>query len=45
MENVLKIYSSFIKQIKELIYHRQHEAMEKVNAELIQHYWEICKEI
>lgn len=38
-------YSSFIKEIKELIYHRQYEAMKKVNAELIQLYWEIGEEI
>ena len=45
MENGLKIYSSFIKQIKDLIYRRQYEAMKKVNAELIQLYWEIGEEI
>lgn len=33
--------SGFIKEIKELIYRRQYEAMKKVNAELIQLYWEI----
>lgn len=38
-------YSSFIKEIKELIYRRQYEAMKKVNAELIQLYWEIGEEI
>jgi len=45
MENGLKVYSSFIKQIKDLIYRRQYEAMKKVNAELIQLYWEIGEEI
>ena len=45
MENGLKAYSSFIKQIKDLIYRRQYEAMKKVNAELIQLYWEIGEEI
>jgi hypothetical protein len=45
MENGLKVYSSFIKQIKDLIYRRQYEAMKKVNAELIQFYWEIGEEI
>lgn len=38
-------YSSFIKEIKELIYRRQYEAMKKVNSELIQLYWEIGEEI
>ena len=41
MENGLTLYGSFIKEIKELIYRRQYEAMKKVNAELIQLYWEI----
>jgi len=45
MENGLKVYSTFIKQIKDLIYRRQYEAMKKVNAELIQLYWEIGEEI
>jgi len=45
MENGLTIYSSFIKEIKDLIYRRQYEAMKKVNAELIQLYWEIGQEI
>jgi len=43
--NDLAIYSSFIKEIKELIYRRQYEALKKVNAELLQLYWEIGKEI
>ena len=45
MANDLAIYSSFIKEIKELIYRRQYEALKKVNAELLQLYWEIGKEI
>ena len=45
MENELSIYSSFIKDIKSLIYRRQYEAMKNVNAELIQLYWEIGEEI
>ena len=45
MENGLKVYNSFIKQIKDIIYRRQYEAMKKVNVELIQLYWEIGEEI
>ncbi len=45
MGNDLALYSSFIKEIKELIYRRQYEAMKKVNTELIQLYWEIGEEI
>jgi predicted nuclease of restriction endonuclease-like (RecB) superfamily len=45
MENGLTLYGSFIKDIKDLIYRRQYEAMKKVNAELIQLYWEIGEEI
>jgi len=45
MENQLLQYGSFIKEIKDLIYRRQYEAMKKVNKELIQLYWEIGKEI
>ena len=41
MENGLSVYGSFIKEIKDLIYRRQYEAMKKVNAELMQLYWEI----
>ena len=44
MENGLATYTPFIKQIKELIYRHQYEAMKKVNTELIQLYWEIGKE-
>ena len=45
MENGLTQYGSFIKEIKDLIYRRQYEAMKKVNTELIQLYWEIGEEI
>ena len=45
MENETVLYGSFIKEIKELIYRRQYEAMKKVNTELIQLYWEIGEEI
>jgi len=45
MENGIMEYGSFIKEIKELIYRRQYEAMRRVNAELIQLYWEIGQEI
>ena len=45
MENGLTSYGPFIKEIKDLIYRRQYEAMKKVNAELIQLYWEIGEEI
>jgi predicted nuclease of restriction endonuclease-like (RecB) superfamily len=34
-------YGLFIKEIKNLIYRRQYEAMKHVNAELIMLYWEI----
>jgi predicted nuclease of restriction endonuclease-like (RecB) superfamily len=45
MENGMILYGSFIKDIKELIYRRQYEAMKKVNVELIELYWEIGGEI
>ena len=45
MENALTTYGSFIKEIKELIYRRQYEAMKKVNSELMLLYWEIGEEI
>ena len=45
MENGLILYGSFIKEIKDLIYRRQYEAMKKVNVELLQLYWEIGGEI
>jgi len=45
MENGLALYDSFIKDIKDLIYRRQYEAMKKVNTELIELYWEIGEEI
>ena len=41
MSNDLTLYGAFIKEVKDLIYRRQYEAMKKVNAELIQLYWEI----
>jgi predicted nuclease of restriction endonuclease-like (RecB) superfamily len=45
MGNSLAVYGTFIKDIKELIYRRQYEAMKRVNSELIQLYWEIGGEI
>ena len=45
MENGLTQYSSFIKEIKKIIYRHQYEAMKKVNTELIQLYWEIGEKI
>ncbi|MDL2232340.1 PDDEXK nuclease domain-containing protein [Ruminococcaceae bacterium OttesenSCG-928-L11] len=45
MSNDLMSYSAFVKEIKELIYRRQYEAMKRVNTELIQLYWEIGAEI
>jgi len=45
MDDNTALYSSFAKQIKELIYRRQYEAMKHVNTELIQLYWEIGTEI
>jgi len=45
MENGLILYGAFIKEIKNLIYRRQYEAMKKVNTELIALYWEIGEEI
>jgi len=41
MGNDLVVYGSFVKEIKELIYRHQYEAMKKVNTELLQLYWEI----
>jgi len=41
MSNELTLYAPLIKEIKELIYSRQYEAMKKVNIELMQLYWEI----
>jgi len=38
-------YGNFIKEIKELIYRRQYEAMKAVNKELLELYWEIGEEI
>lgn len=45
MKNEMVEYGSFVKEIKELVYRRQYEAMKRVNAELIQLYWEIGEEI
>ncbi|MDR2615072.1 MAG: PDDEXK nuclease domain-containing protein [Oscillospiraceae bacterium] len=45
MENGLELYGAFIKEIKDLVYRRQYEALKKVNTELIQLYWEIGEEI
>jgi len=45
MGSELTEYGEFIKEIKELIYRRQYEAMKHVNVELIQLYWEIGEEI
>lgn len=45
MENELVLYGDFIKEIKDLIYRHQYEAMKKVNSELISLYWEIGEEI
>ena len=41
----LEVYKPFIKEIKDLIYRRQYEAMKKVNTELLELYWEIGGEI
>jgi len=41
----LQQYGVFIKEIKDLIYRRQYEAMKTVNKELINLYWEIGEEI
>ena len=45
MENGLTLYGSFTKDIKDLIYRRQYEAIKKVNTELIELYWEVGGEI
>ncbi|MCL2058628.1 MAG: DUF1016 N-terminal domain-containing protein [Oscillospiraceae bacterium] len=45
MDNDITVYGSFIKEIKDLIYRRQYEAMKKVNSELMLLYWEIGEEI
>ena len=45
MSNNLKEYGNFIKDIKELIYRRQYDAMKQLNTALIQLYWEIGEEI
>jgi len=41
MSNELTLYAPFIKEIKELIYRHQYEAMKKVNIELLMLYWKI----
>ena len=38
-------YSAFVREIKELVYRRQYEAMRQVNAELIALYWDIGERI
>ena len=45
MKRDLTLYRSFIKDIKELIYLHQYEAMKKINVELIELYWKIGEEI
>ncbi len=45
MNSQLVGYGAFVREIKNLIYRRQYEAMKRVNAELIQLYWEIGAEI
>ena len=45
MKSNLTEYSSFIKEIKELIRKRQYEALKQVNTGLIQLYWDIGEEI
>jgi len=45
MSNSLQEYGNFIKDIKELIYRRQYDAMKQLNTALIQLYWEIGEEI
>jgi len=41
----IMMYSSFIKEIKDLVYRHQYNALKQVNFELIKLYWEIGKEI
>ncbi|MCL2065388.1 MAG: PDDEXK nuclease domain-containing protein [Candidatus Cloacimonetes bacterium] len=45
MNNEITVYGSIVKDVKELIYRKQYEAMKSVNKELIQLYWEIGEEI
>ena len=45
MDKELTPYGSFIKDIKDLIYRHQYEAMKQVNTELIHLYWEMGEEI
>ena len=42
---LVKYAKAIYKEIKDLIYRRQYEAMKRVNAELIQLYWKIGEEI
>jgi len=41
----VSVYALFVKEVKELVYRRQYEAMKKVNTELLELYWEIGAEI
>ena len=41
MAENLQEYTSFVKEIKELIYKRQYDALKSVNRELINLYWEM----
>ena len=45
MKDGLAKYGSFIKDIKELIYRHQYEAIRQVNISLLQLYWKIGEEI
>ena len=45
MQNEISTYTPFIKEIKDLIYRRQYEAMKQVNKELMLLYWKIGEEI
>jgi predicted nuclease of restriction endonuclease-like (RecB) superfamily len=41
VNNEIALYTPFIKEIKDLIYRHQYEAMKKVNIELLSLYWKI----
>ena len=45
MKNEITQYGSLVKEIKELIYHHQYEAMKVVNTRLLALYWEIGERI
>ena len=45
MEQQLQDYGAFVREIKELVYRRQYEALRQVNAELIALYWDIGERI